>query len=267
MEKTKQNPIAQTTEQSDKKQKKSAEVTQKESSSKKVQDSTQHATEGNKETSETNTAIETKINVGEGLSHEVQSQLLVIEGLGIKISEKKDKRLFLSEMSKPIPQAQRKLGKKPHLSPDKRKAARMAIKQLDLEIFNLEEDLRTSMGYLSKLTTNGRTSFDEKILRERAASNFYLSRNKNNIKRNIVGLINKVNSDSAQEVTPLVRLARSNGRQAVKEFQNMLLEFIRVKKHDLYVLCTGKETFKQEMVTTVRAALRSWNSRNGELSL
>ena len=183
------------------------------------------------------------------------------------LAEKIDRRFFLQEMIKPIPREQRKLGKKSTVTSAQRKAAGIEIKHLNREIFNLEEDHRTALGYMSKLVNEGKTSLDDQMLKDRSHSEFYLRRNRNRIMSNGVTLINEVKSVSMDEVVAMVRAAKKNGVKARDEFQDMFIDFLRQKKYPLYILCTGKESFKQEVLNTFRNALRTWNPRRKDLAL
>ena len=73
---------------------------------------------------------------------EYSDQLKIVEGTELLLNEKKDRKFFLQEMTKPIPREQENSGKKSPLTPAQRRAARIEIKHLDREIFNLEEDYR-----------------------------------------------------------------------------------------------------------------------------
>jgi len=206
-------------------------------------------------------------SMGDSVSPEFREHITILEASELLITDKKDRKSFLRELTKPIPLAQKKLGKKSTLTPPQRKAARMEIKTLTREILNHEEDHRAALTHLTKLVNDGRTSIDMQILRDRSQSAHYLGRNKNYIQNNVVKTINEVYSESAAEITSLVRASKINGKKGIADFQTMFIEFLRTHKYELSVLCTGKESFKQEVVTTIRAALRSWNPRSGELSL
>ena len=206
-------------------------------------------------------------SMGDSVPSEFREHITILEASALLIDDKKDRRSFLRELTKPIPLAQKKLGKKSTLTPAQRKAARMEIKTLTREILNHEEDHRSALSHLTKLVNDGRTSIDMQILRDRSQSAHYLGRNKNYIQNNVVKTINEVYSESAAEITSLVRASKINGKKGIADFQTMFIEFLRTHKYELSVLCTGKEPFKQEVVTTIRAALRSWNPRSGELSL
>ena len=221
----------------------------------------------------TNPDIDTVIyQVGEVGSSEFQDQVKIVEGLELLITGKKDKLFLLQGLTKPIPRAQRKLGKKSPLSAATMKAAKLEIKQLNKEIFSLEENKRTSMDYLRRIADSGKESIDLQLVRERAASRYYLSRNKNYIQNNVLKTINKVYADTEtgvdgrEQVNALVRASRETGAKAIKTFQAMLVEFLRVHKQELAILCTGKEWFKEETTKKVKKALSNWNPRSGEVS-
>ena len=211
-------------------------------------------------------------SVGEVGSSEFQDQVKIIEGLELLITEKKDKLFILQGLTKPIPRAQKKLGKKSPLTAANRKAARLEIKHLNKEIFSLEENKRTAMEYLGKMVNSGRESIDLQLVREHSVSQYYLSRNKNSILKNVLKTINKVYSDSEstaddrEQVNALVRASRETGAKALRTFQAMFIEFLRSYKQELAILCNGKEWFKKEATTKVKKALSNWNPRSGELN-
>jgi len=226
-----------------------------------------HTTEEKNESSDTPDIKSVIYSMGDSVPSDFREHVTIMEGSALLISDKKDRRFFLRELTKPIPLSQKKLGKKSALTPAQRKAAKMEIKSLSREILNLEDDHRTAISHLTKLVNDGRTSIDMQILRDRSQSAHYLRRNKNYILNNVVKTINEIYSESAAEITSLVRASKINGKKGIADFQTMFIEFLRTHKYELSVLCTGKESFKQEVVTTIRAALRSWNPRSGELSL
>lgn len=206
-------------------------------------------------------------SIGDAVPSAFQDQIKIIEGLDLLIAEKKDRRFFLQELTKPIPRDQRKLGKKSPLTQVQKKGAKIEIKHLDKDIFNLEEDRRTAMGYLTRLANDGKTSVDLQIIRDRSQSEHYLRRNKNYIYNNVVSLINEERSKSVRKVNPLIEASKLNGKKAVEDFQNMLINFIRTNKYELSILCSGKESFKKQLTSSMRKALRNWNPSEGKLSL
>lgn len=272
MKETKKTTPAQDTEQTDKTQKNSAESPKNGSETQKEQNSIQRGSEEKKDSSEVQNLQDTDYTLGDSVPEEFQNQVKIIEGLELLITEKKDKLYFLQELTKPIPRAQRKLGKKSPLNVAKRKAAKLEIKLLNKEIFSLEENKRTAMGYLSKITSSGTDSIDLQLVRDRSVSQHYMNRNRNYILGNILKTINYVYSNpdataqDRKQVNDLVAASKLKGTKAVRSFQDMLIEFLRTYKQEVAILSTGKEWFKKEATSKVKKALSSWRPRSGDLS-
>jgi hypothetical protein len=266
-ETSKNKTTAEDKEQSLQKQNNSADEAKKGSTTKKGQDSKKPTSEVKNSTSEVPDLQTVIYSVGDSVPSTFQDQVKIVEGLDLLISEKKDRRFFLQELTKPIPREQRKLGKRSPLTPAQKKAAKIEIKHLEKDIFNLEEDRRTAMGYLTRLVNDGKTSIDLQIVRDRSQSDHYLRRNKNHIYNNVVSLINEERSKSIRKVNPLIEASKQNGKKAVEDFQSMLINFIRVNRYELSILCSGKDSFKQQMATSIRRVLRNWDPSAGKLSL
>ena len=206
-------------------------------------------------------------NMSENVPVKIKEQFEIVEGLDSLITENKDRRFFLQELTKPIPRAQRKSGKKSPITDAQRKTARIEIKNLGHDIILLEENRRTAMAYLTKLINDGRTTIDDQKIRARSQSDFYLKRNRTNILNNLVSVLNEARADSLEEVRSWVRTAKRNGSKARDEFQNMFLDFLKKKRYPLYILCTGKESFKKDILSTLRKSFKTWNPNRADLTL
>lgn len=214
-----------------------------------------------------NSDLPNGFSVGENLPDVNRILLEALESVKAEMSENRTKRDWLKGLTSSTPKALRKDKGTPPVSAAQKRSANVEIKQLDYDYILLEEKHRDIWKKLTNTSKNALDSLDALILREKSRSDFYLKRNKHHIKAGIAKLINKVYSEDSSVVVPLIRASRSDSSDAVATFQAMFIEFLRVHKHDLYVLCTGKDSFKLATVTAVRSSLRSWNPRRGEFSI
>jgi len=189
-----------------------------------------------------------------------------------KRTENDDRILFLKGLTKPISRYERRAGKKPPLSTAQRPTAKSEIKRLELENVKIGKEDKQRLQYIRELVDGDKSSVGIQIVRERAEDDTYLKRNKNLILNNIVKVINNVHNDiesgdsGREQVNAMVRASKVNGAKAITAFQAMLIDFLRVNKQELAILCTGKEWFKKIATTKVKKALSNWRQRSGDLS-
>jgi len=190
-----------------------------------------------------------------------------------KGSEDDDRIFILKGLTKPIPRFERNAGKKPALTRAQKHAAKHEIKRLELEKIKRDKVDKQRLQYIRELVEGDKSSVGIQIVRERAEDDTYLKRNKNLILNNIVKVINNVHNDiesgdsGREQVNAMVRASKVNGAKAITAFQAMLIDFLRVNKQELAILCTGKEWFKKIATTKVKKALSNWRPRSGDLSL
>ncbi len=190
-----------------------------------------------------------------------------------KGSEDDDRSFILKGLTRPIPRYERNAGKKPPLTRAQKHAAKNEIKRLELEKIKRDKVNKQRLQYIRELVDGDKSSVVIQIVRERAEDDTYLKRNKILILNNIVKVINNVHTDTEsgnngrEQVNAMLRASRENGAKAIKTFQAMLIDFLRVNKQELAILCTGKEWFKKIATTKVKKALSNWSPRSGDLSL
>ena len=143
---------------------------------------------------------------------------------------------------------------------------------MELENVKLDKADKERLEYIRTLVDGDKSDVGIQIVRERAEDDTYLKRNKKPVLNNIGKVISTVYNDTEagaegrEQVNALVRASRETGAKAIKTFQAMLVEFLRVHKQELAILCTGKEWFKEETTKKVKKALSNWNPRSGEVS-
>lgn len=208
-----------------------------------------------------------EFTIGENLPDVNRILLEALGSVKAEMSVNRTRKDWLKGLTSSTPKALRKDKGTSPVSAAQKRSANVEIKQLDYDYILLEEKHRDIWKKLTNSSKNALDSLDALILREKSRSDFYLKRNKHHIMAGIAKLINKVYSEDSSVVHPLVRASRSDSSDAVANFQTMFIEFLRVHKHDLYVLCTGKDSFKLVTVTAVRSSLRSWNPRRSEFSI
>lgn len=189
-----------------------------------------------------------------------------------KQTENKDRIFFLKDLTKPITSYERKAGKKSQLSKAQKQGAMSEIRRLELENVKLDKADKQRLEYIRTLVDGDKSDVGIQIVRERAEDDTYLKRNKKSILNNIGKVISTVYNETEtgdegrEQVNSLLRASRETGVKAIKTFQAMLVEFLRVHKQELAILCTGKEWFKEETTKKVKKALGNWNPRSGEVN-
>lgn len=229
------------------------------------------AKKSNSEEGKTNSDVQdTKtegFSLGENVHEDIHKLLSTYNELDLLITDKKDRLFFLQEMTKPISREQRKLGKKSPLTPGQRKAAKTEIKQLKSDLVGLEENRRNAFSRLTNRSDSENSTISNQKYRDYAQSDYYLRRNGKRIFENVVRTINEARTESMEEVVKLVRSAKANGSKSRIVFQSAFAKFLQDNDYQLYLLCTGKEAFKKNVVNKFRRSLKSWSPGRRDLSL